>query len=378
MRPEIPPKGGDRKVGGSMVQTRIWPLLGLSLMMPAVPQAAWSDPVGEGSVGVSAYLCQFGNTVNAYNFMQDAEGQWLGLGPLEGWSVVAQADGLVAQNSDQLLVIGDGPDSLVQGGQVVQGECADARNALPQLFGEDAAGGALDGDPGEWSVWEQTDPLAENNPELSEQWVAGILAIFSAGAWDEGKVAALVDALSLERSLKLRLKAELKAAGRDPVRVAGIARQIQRFILLEAAATADLRAKLQETRRELAAVTDALHEQRKRAEDTSKQLAAAKAKASAAERANTQTTARLEAAQRALREKDAELARAARDMAALRQQFAGLQAHQRETQAALDAALAEQQGTNLEVAALIQQLTETRARLARANKKIEELQALRN
>ena len=113
-------------------------------------QAAWGDPVSDGLTQAPVYLCQFGTAVSAYSFRQHADGHWEGLGPLEGWNVIAQEDGLVARNSDQLLVIGEGPDSLVQGGQVVQGECADARDALPQLSGS--------GDPGDL-------PL---NPEAGE------------------------------------------------------------------------------------------------------------------------------------------------------------------------------------------------------------------
>lgn len=368
-----------------MLQARVWPLLGISLMTSVFGQAAWSDPLSDGLTQAPVYLCQFGTTVSLYSFRQEADGHLEGLGPLEGWNVMVQEDGLVARNSDQLLVIGEGPDSLVQGGEVVQGECADAQSALPQLFGNDAAGGGSGilggGEPDAFatdlSIREQEALLAGSLPANSDLWVAGILSIFNSGAWDADKVAAIVDALSLERSLKMSLKAELKAAGRDPARVASLARQIQRVIVLQAVATAEVRTKLQDSRLELAVVTRALEVQRQRAEESSRLLAAAKAKASAAERANNQTAALLKAAQRALREKDAALGRSAQDMAALRQQSSGLHEHLRVLQAALDAAMAEQQGTNLEVAALIQQLTETRARLARAEKKIEELRGVR-
>lgn len=354
-----------------MLQVRAWPLLGLSVMTPAYGQATWNDPVGGGLTPAPLYLCQFGTTVSAYNFRQEADGRWVGLGPLEGWDVMVQADGLVARNADQLLVIGEGPDSLVQGDQVATGECADAQGAMPQLFGDRSGFGADTST--EMTLREQAELLA-GNPEISADWAAGILSIFDSGAWDERAVTALVDALALERSLKLRLKEELRAAGRDPVRVANVARQIQRFVVQEAAATADLRAKLQDTRRELATVTDKLQVQRTRAENATRQLAAEKAKANAAERANAQTTVRLQATQKALAEKNAELARSVRDQAGLRQQLAGMHAQQRQLQAELDAALAEQRGTNLEVTALIQQLTETRIRLARANRRIDELQ----
>ena len=65
-------------------------------------------------------------------------------------------------------------------------------------------------------------------------------------------------------------------------------------------------------------------------------------------------------------------------MAALRQHFAGQQEHLSVLQAALDAAINQQQDTNLEVVALIKELDETRARLARANKRIEELRGGRD
>lgn len=366
-----------------MIRARIWPLVGLFTVSPAFCQAAWSDPVSDGLTPDSVFLCQFGTTVSAYNFRQEADGHWEGLGPLAGWNVMTEQNGLVARNADQLLVIGEGIDSLVQGDQVVQGQCAEAKGALPQLFGSEYPGtvaGPSELDPllPGLSIAQQEALLAGTYPEMSDIWVAGILSIFNPGAWDAESAIALVDALSLDDALKMSLKAELKAAGSDPIRIARLSGQIQRLIGLTAAATDAVRAKLQESRRDLAAMTRAFDAQRQRAEETSRLLAAAKAKASAAEKANSLITALFETAQRALREKDAALSRSAHDIAALRKQITAQQADLGALQTALDATIDQQQDTNLEVAALIQELEETRARLARANKRIEELRSGRD
>ena len=370
-----------------MVRARFWPFVGLFMVSPAFWQAAWSDTVSDSLTPDSVYLCHFGSTVSAYNFTQEADGHWEGMGSLEGWNIISQDTGLVARNADQLLIIGEGMDSLVQGDQVVQGQCAEANDALPQLFESDGAGivtspstGPSDGDPllPGLSIAQDEALLAQNFPEMSDIWVAGILSIINPGAWDAEKATALVEALALDDAVKMSLMAELRAVGRDPIRIARISRQIQRVIGLTAAATEEVRADLQRTRRDLAVVTRAFEEQRQRAEEVSRLLATAKAKATAAEKANSQTTARLETAQRALREKDAALGRSAHDVAVLSKQLATQRADLATLQGALNAAIDQQQDTNLEVVALIQELEETRARLARANKRIEELRGGRD
>ena len=338
-----------------MLQVRVWPLLGLSLISPLFGQLAMSDPVINSMARAPVYLCQFGATVSAYSLKERADGHWLGLGPLEGWNVMAAEGGLVASHSDQLPVIGEGTDSLVQGGQVVQGQCEEARGAMPEPV--------------------ESDETLLNGTSMTDISVAGILSIFNPGAWDAEKATALVDSLYLDDAAKQSLKAELQTAGRDPIRIARPSRQIERAIGLTAAATAALRGKLQDTRVELAAMTSAFEEQRQRAEKTARLLTAARAKATAVEKATNQKSAQLATAQSRFKEKDAELARLAHTNAALREQFADLQEQLGVVQGALDAAIDQQQDTNQEVVSLIKQLDETRARLARANKKTEDLRA---
>lgn len=408
-----------------MLQARIWPAVGLSILAPLSVQPAWSDPVSDGLARLPVYLCQLGGTAHAFAFSQTPDGAWQGLGQLQGWRVMVQAGGLVARNADDVLIIADGAASLVRQGQLVQGQCTEDGGDLSQPIGGE--GLAPRGEAGVAEAGRPGDPAADltvrdegaaaggakADSTMSDPWLDGVLSLLDPAAWDPAKVAALVDALTLDDPAKLGLKAELRAAGRDPARTAVLARQIQRAFGLELAAAAEMRARLQDARRDLAAMTRAFEDERLRAEETARLLADANARANAAERANNQTAALLGAAERALRDKnadlarwtrdaaalrqqvaglqqhlgaleaalrqkDAELARTARDAAALRQQVAALQEQQRLLQAALDAAMAEQQTAAIEIATLNQQLVETRARLARANKKIDELRGVRN
>lgn len=263
---------------------------GLCLLgqMPFQPAWAFDAAVMQGPI----YLCQFGDTAHAYAFKQEPDGHLEGLGQLQGWSVTVQDDGLVARNADDVLILGGGSASLLQRGRLVRGHCVDPRTELAQLFESDDFGT----DAAEQLPQLPVEPSLgadETQAELHDPFVADVLSILDPANWDAVQVAAIIDALNLDTSAKLNLKAELKAAARDPARIRGLARQIRAAFGLEIAAAAELRAKLKETRQELAAVTLALQQLRQNAKDNAARLAVAQAKASAAERANAQAVAQI-------------------------------------------------------------------------------------
>ena len=369
-----------------MLQARIWPLVGLSFITPGLFQPAWSDPVSDGLTQSSVYICQFGETVHAYVFKVGAAGQLEGLGPLQGWSAVAQAGGLVASTAGQMLIIGEGPDSLVQDGQLVQGQCADAAGELAQLFDNGSLDAALGNTEAEPSndfpadlALPEKDVFAPGiQPVISDDWLAGVLAILDPQAWETAKVAAIVDALSLDHASKMGLKAALMSAGNDPARIRAVARQIQHAIGVEVSSAVQLRARLQDTRRDLEATTRALEEQRQRVQNISAQLTGAEARAGAAERTQNQTAALLGAARRAISQKDAELGRSAQNLAALNHRLVAAQQQVVTLQTALNVTAEDQRNANFQIGTLTEQLAVTRARLARANNRIDELRAGRN
>ena len=273
-----------------MHHTRMSIFAGLCLLgqMPFQPAWAFDAAFMQGPI----YLCQFGDTAHAYAFKQEPDGHWEGLGQLQGWSVTVQDDGLVARNADDVLILGGGSASLLQRGRLVRGNCVDPRTELAQLFESDDFGS----DAAERLPQLPAEPpmgAAETQAELHDPFVADVLSILDPANWDAVQVAAIIDALNLDTSAKLNLKAELKAAARDPARIRGLARQIRAAFGLEIAAAAELRAKLKETRQELAAVTHALQQLRQNAKDIAALLAVAQAKASAAERANAQAVAQI-------------------------------------------------------------------------------------
>jgi len=108
------------------------------------------------------------------------------------------------------------------------------------------------------------------------------------------------------------------------------------------------------------------------------QLTSAEARATAAERQQSKTVALLGAAQRGLQEKVAELNRANRNLAALRNELQATQQQGLALQDALTAAAEQQQNATLQIETLTEQLVDMRARLARANNRIDELRAAKN
>ena len=164
----------------------------------------------------------------------------------------------------------------------------------------------------------------------------------------------------------LRLRGEASAA--DGKAAKAQLSQAEAARLVDAAALAALRARLQGADDELTAMTLALEEQRKRAEETLTLLAAAEAVK--AEKAGLLDTARA-----VLSGKDAELVAAARRMALLNEQIAALRGQLGALQGLLDASAAKDVAANVQLQALGTQLNSALAQVAAEQKRRAELEA---
>ena len=145
--------------------------------------------------------------------------------------------------------------------------------------------------------------------------------------------------------------------------------------LVDAAAAEALREKLKSSDAELTAMTLALEEQRKKAEDTLTLLAAADAATKDMASAKTQKEALLAAAQDSLSQKDLQLAEQARNVALLNQQLAALRAQLAQLQGMLDASAAKDSENNVQISALGTQLNQALAQVAAEQRKRAELEA---
>ena len=145
--------------------------------------------------------------------------------------------------------------------------------------------------------------------------------------------------------------------------------------LVDAAAAEALREKLKSSDAELTAMTLALEEQRKKAEDTLTLLAAADAATKDMASAKTQKEALLAAAQNILSQKDLQLAEQARNVALLNQQLAALRAQLAQLQGMLDASAAKDSENNVQISALGTQLNQALAQVAAEQRKRAELEA---
>ena len=145
--------------------------------------------------------------------------------------------------------------------------------------------------------------------------------------------------------------------------------------LVDAAAAEALREKLKSSDAELTAMTLALEEQRKKAEDTLTLLAAADAATKDVASAKTQKEALLAAAQDILSQKDLQLAEQARNVALLNQQLAALRAQLAQLQGMLDASAAKDSENNVQISALGTPLNQALAQVAAEQRKRAELEA---
>jgi chemotaxis protein MotB len=145
--------------------------------------------------------------------------------------------------------------------------------------------------------------------------------------------------------------------------------------LAEAAASAALRDRLANAETELTAMTLALEEQRKRAEETLTLLAAARAAAAENGEALTGREALLATAQAELSAEQARSAESARQVALLNEQISALRGRLGELQGLLDASAARDLAANVRLENLGSQLNSALAQVAAEQKKRAELEA---
>jgi len=148
--------------------------------------------------------------------------------------------------------------------------------------------------------------------------------------------------------------------------------------LVDTAAAEALRAKLKSADVELTAMTLALEDQRKKAEDTLRLLAAAEAaKSDAAKLGQTaadQNAALLAQADKILTEKDQELVKSAERMALLNQQLSALRAQLAQLQGILDASAIKDSLANVQIENLGSQLNQALAQVAAEQKRRADLE----
>jgi chemotaxis protein MotB len=144
--------------------------------------------------------------------------------------------------------------------------------------------------------------------------------------------------------------------------------------LADLAAAEALRERLKNSDAELTAMTLALEEERKRAEETLTLLAAAQEAAKTAETDKDRRAALLAEAEKVLSEKDQEILKAARDMALLNQQMTALRSQLGSLQALLDAAAAKDEAAKVQIEALGSQLNSALAQVASEQKRRADLE----
>ncbi|MBC7478893.1 MAG: hypothetical protein H7317_12495 [Pseudorhodobacter sp.] len=363
-----------------MYQNRMSTVAILALALQMSGQPGWAQSNDQAAARLPVYLCQFGGVAHVYAFKQAEDGQWQGLGQLQGWTVTEQNGGLVARNATDAIMLGDGSASLLQEGQLVRGQCADPSAELAQLFETEDFSQAMRDDAGDQAP--DTPPLDPSGDTSSRQGQADpdLMSMLDPQNWDAAKVAAIIDALNLDTSAKSTLKAELNAAARDPVRIERLIRQIQAAFGTKDGATDDLRAKLRATRQDLAAADRALAAQGERLQEANARLSDAAAKADAAERSNEKLSARLadavgkaNATERSNEKLSARLADAVGRVNAVERSNEQLSAQLAATQRDLAAAAGRDEKMRTALSAALVQLTTAREALGTANKRIVKL-----
>ncbi len=185
---------------------------------------------------------------------------------------------------------------------------------------------------------------------------------------------------NLSEAEKARL-AEQAAALALQKRLAGVSDQlteVEKQRLVDTAAAEALRAKLASSDTELTAMTLALEDQRKKAEDTLRLLAAAEAaKADAAKLGQTaadEKAALMAEAEKILTEKDQELMKSAERMALLNQQLSALRAQLAQLQGILDASAIKDSLANVQIESLGSKLNQALAQVAAEQKRRADLE----
>lgn len=202
-----------------------------------------------------------------------------------------------------------------------------------------------------------------------------------------GELATAVAQLSDAEKAQL---AEKAAAVALQERLAGVADELtekEAARLVDAAAAEALRARLKNADTELTAMTLALEEQRKRAEETLTLLAAAEAAKRGLQQdsevqlsAAQKQAAFLATAQKTLSEQEAQTAEEQRKLALLNEQVAALRTQLGSLQSLLDVSAAKDAQSNVQLQALGSQLNTALARVASEEKrrrKLEEAERLR-
>ncbi len=175
---------------------------------------------------------------------------------------------------------------------------------------------------------------------------------------------------------KARL-AEAAAAEALRQKLAGVDAQLteaEKTRLEDLAAAEALREKLKNSDTELTAMTLALEEQRRRAEETLTLLAAAQASAEAAKVQGSDKATLLAQAQKILTEKDQELLKSSRDMALLNEQMVALRTQLGELQGLLDASAAKDKNAKVQIDSLGSQLNSALAQVAAEQKRRADLE----
>lgn len=147
--------------------------------------------------------------------------------------------------------------------------------------------------------------------------------------------------------------------------------EVEAARLVDLAALEALRAKLRDADDEMIAMTLALEEQRRKAEETLTLLAAAQTQAEAAD----QRAALLAAAETALTAEQSKSVDAARKMALLNEQIAALRSQLGALQAVLDSSAAKDAEAKVQIEALGSQLNAALAQVAQEQKKRAEMEA---
>ena len=182
--------------------------------------------------------------------------------------------------------------------------------------------------------------------------------------------------VQLSDAEKARL-AEIAAAEALRARLAGVDAELteaEKARLADQAAAEALREKLKNSDAELTAMTLALEEQRRRAEETLTMLAAAQASAKAAQVEGADKAVLLAEAERILTQKGEDILKAARDMALLNEQMTALRGQLGTLQSLLDASAAKDTASKVQIEALGSQLNSALAQVAAEEKRRADLE----
>ncbi|MFC3180947.1 peptidoglycan -binding protein [Cypionkella sinensis] len=254
-----------------------------------------------------------------------------------------------------------------------EGELAAAQTRITS-FEEQVAGLLSERDAARGQV---ADLEAEAAKQLTEKQALDLALAKARSEIDAGAEAARLAAArsaALE-ALLADLKTKADASATDLKAAQTKLTEAEAARLVDAAALTALRDKLKNSDAELTAMTLALEEQRKKAEDTLTLLAAANTKAAQSATAGDKQATLLATAQAALTAEQQKSLEAARKMEVLNQQIAALRVQLGELQGLLDASAIADSSNKVQIEALGSQLNAALAQVAAEQKKRAELEA---